>query len=148
MPDATVKPRTKVPKLDTPKWAGRTLFTGPYVALCLTEAAFKKALRSLKATNGPVDWVNGTAHATVHILENATGGLACVVCIRDWENRKSEEIVGLLIHESVHIFQSYCEHIGEDKPSKEFEAYSIQGISQNLIRAFSEHANYGARTET
>lgn len=47
-------------------------------------------------------------------------------------------LTSLLLHESVHVFQRLCEHIGEDeKPSKEFEAYMIQHIYGDLADAFA-----------
>lgn len=34
--------------------------------------------------------------------------------------------------------QAWKKHIGEHKPSEEFEAYSIQTISQNLMHAYGQ----------
>lgn len=48
------------------------------------------------------------------------------------------DVVSILVHESVHVWQGYCEYISEDKPSREFEAYSIQGIHKELMRQFGE----------
>ena len=42
-----------------------------------------------------------------------------------------------LIHEAVHVFQFACEHAGEDSPSPEFEAYSIQSIYCNLLSEYN-----------
>lgn len=46
------------------------------------------------------------------------------------------DVVGLLCHEAVHVWQEICERIGEEKPSQEFQAYSIQTILQELMRAY------------
>ena len=49
---------------------------------------------------------------------------------------KPTEAVGILVHESVHVYQSMIDEIQEHKPSSEFEAYSIQQIAQNLISEY------------
>jgi len=48
----------------------------------------------------------------------------------------SSALVGLLIHEAVHVWQNVRDLISEDRPSREFEAYSIQSIAQKLIDAY------------
>ena len=40
---------------------------------------------------------------------------------------------GLIIHESVHVWQEIKLLMNEKEPSSEFEAYSIQTISQSLL---------------
>lgn len=42
----------------------------------------------------------------------------------------------MLTHEAVHIWQEIKLQLGEKEPSYEFEAYSIQNISQNLMEAY------------
>lgn len=51
-------------------------------------------------------------------------------------NRTLVEIVGLLVHEATHVWQYVLKHMNEVAPSPEFEAYSMQAISQALIDAF------------
>src|SRR6476619_5146505 len=41
-----------------------------------------------------------------------------------------------IVHESVHIFQYYCEVLGEARPSVEFEAYSIQHYFREICDVF------------
>jgi len=48
------------------------------------------------------------------------------------------EIASLLVHEATHIKQKVMEEIGEDSPSKEFEAYSMQFISCSLFKQYAE----------
>lgn len=45
---------------------------------------------------------------------------------------------GLIIHEAVHIWQEIKNRMREDEPSIEFEAYSIQVISQDLLWLLGE----------
>lgn len=39
-----------------------------------------------------------------------------------------------MANEATHVFQRFCDHIGETNPSREFHAYSIQSITLELIR--------------
>lgn len=77
------------------------------------------------------------ADATCHWMKNADGNLACIVCLGDFSGRSGIEIAGLLVHESVHIWQRYVDHIGESNPGDEQEAYAIQAIAQELMADFA-----------
>lgn len=46
------------------------------------------------------------------------------------------QIHGLLLHEAVHVWQETREKMGENNPSPEFEAYSIQAIAQDLFEMY------------
>jgi hypothetical protein len=48
------------------------------------------------------------------------------------------QVAALLVHEAVHVWQLFRESIGEHGPSKEFEAYSIQAISQRLMERYRD----------
>ena len=75
-----------------------------------------------------------------------SGALACcsiyeeqgiaIVCLK--EEAAPEEIISLLIHEAVHLWQAHCRWIGEDKPGDETEAYAIQKIASELIREYGK----------
>lgn len=119
------------------KWLDRRISApGPYLALCLSEAEFYAALRHAKARYQS-NWISTPqANATAHFLPNSDGELCCIVCLGPHENRSAIEIAGLLVHESVHIFQEYCAHIGEDHPASEQQAYGIQSIAQELLSEF------------
>lgn len=65
-------------------------------------------------------------------------GKYAVVQLGDTSEQSAIEIYGLLLHESVHIWQKVRERMGEKAPSSEFEAYSIQSIAQDLFYAFEE----------
>ncbi len=63
------------------------------------------------------------------------GDLVIFVSISD-SDHTDNTVAGLIVHEAMHVLQHMLEHIGEQKPSKEFEAYSIQTISQNIFKAY------------
>ena len=59
-------------------------------------------------------------------------GTLCVVRINA-PNVTYAQLLGLIVHESVHIKQYLFEEIGEESPSAEFEAYVVQEIATNLF---------------
>lgn len=125
-------------------WLARDLMVGPYVTLVCSEKRFDRAMRKcgIKKADRP-HWIKTEhAHATVHFLENSKKEAVAIVAIRDHKDRDPVEVVGLLIHEAVHIWQDFAERIGEVAPSKEFEAYAIQSISQRLIAAYDTEKNH------
>ncbi len=122
------------------RWLDRRIAApGPYLALCLTEKLFHDACRKLNLPNMP--WVsNAQSDATTHHLHNDAGQRVCVICVRGWEGRDPVEIAGLLVHEAVHVWQEYCDQIGERDPGREQEAYAIQNIAQELMTEFRKQS--------
>jgi len=121
-----------------PAWCNRGMIESPfYTAVCLSEEAFHRALKQMKLPKK--DWPSFMqsryADATVHMFDSGRSH-AAIVCMRGWEGREPIEIAGLLVHEATHMWQEYCEQIGEHSPSKEFEAYGIQALSQSLMQGF------------
>lgn len=120
------------------KWLDRRIARpARFLTLCLSEEEFNKTLKSIKITCG-TDWIKTPqAHATVHFLSDDDDRHYGVVCLASMGNRTPIEIAGLIIHESVHIFQEYCEFMGEHSPAMEQEAYGIQSISMALMAEYA-----------
>ena len=88
------------------KWLSRNVgYPGPFMVLCLTEKQFLKAMKHC-GIKRPPNWTNPRSTATTHILNNEEGDSVCIVCL-DKKDFKNIEIIGLLIHEAVHIWQEY-----------------------------------------
>ena len=118
------------------RWLDRTLIRGPSVTLCKSEEQYNKVMRDL-GVDYPDPWIGEQQMATVHHFSNAvSGGRSCVVCIGNMKNVPPIRIASILVHEAVHIWQTYIEFIDEENPSKEFEAYSIEAISYNLMEEY------------
>ncbi|HEY4712759.1 MAG TPA: hypothetical protein VIH30_00730 [Aquirhabdus sp.] len=112
--------------------------------LCLSEKSFKKTMNEigLSKIDRPDFMASNTANATAHIFYEHN---IVVVCVKKNKDTTLIQMAGLIIHESVHIWQWIKEHIGEVNPSKEFEAYSIQRIAQTLLSEYIEANNERAR---
>lgn len=117
------------------EWLNRHLIVGPYLALCFNQNDYASVLKHLKL-DSVHDFVNAGANATTHCFTNPEDDLVCVVCLKDDRNRTPIQVASLLVHEAVHVWQNYCAAIGENSPSSEFEAYSIQAISQRLFEEY------------
>lgn len=119
----------------------RRLFVAPlYYGLCSTVQVFEKELRRLQLDRKcwPDFISNDHSDATCHWLTKPDGKLVALVCIRPKQDTTGIQIASLLVHEAVHIWQEVRSRIGEDKPSSEFEAYSIQCIAQELMCLYAD----------
>ena len=119
-------------------WLNRELFVSPiYYGLCTSEKQFTKTLKALKIPKA--EWpsfVNVGANATTHHFEASNGSKSAVICIQVPKGKTVSQIVGLLAHEAVHIWQEIKKSIGEKEPSSEFEAYSVQWLTQCLVHKY------------
>lgn len=103
-------------------------------ALCLDSKKFYAQLKAKGVDDPPLFISQGFNSATTHFFEGDFSWV-CLVCMDLVKSLAHTpiEIAGLLVHEAVHIWQKDCELRGEEEPSKEYEAYAIQIISQNLM---------------
>ena len=118
------------------RWLDRGTVKAPYMALCLTEADYMKAAKHCKIPM-PDRWMDMDKHQGVTHAWETSGKLICIVCLHpDAIKADPIEVAGVLVHEAVHVFQRLCDSIGEDAPSREFEAHSIGNIAERLMREF------------
>ncbi len=116
-------------------WLGRDTVRAPHLLLCLSEKEYLRAAKHC-GVEQPSPWLGAGAAATCHTWEKP-GKLICIVCLRPIDNDVDPiRVACSLVHESVHVFQELCESIGEINPSPEFEAYSIERISEQLMLEF------------
>lgn len=116
-------------------WLSRDTVLAPYMTLCLSEREYLAAAKHCKVT--PDQWLDlDRQMACVHTWER-DGKLTSVVCLHpDSRTADPIEVACTLVHEAVHVFQRLCDSIGESSPSREFEAYSIERITEQLMREF------------
>ena len=117
------------------RWLDRRIGReGPYLTLCLSELEFHGVAKRLGIRTG--GWLNARADATMHSFHGPRG-LCCVVCLGDMSGRTGVEVAGLLIHEAVHIWQQWCDEVGEHNPGAEQEAYGVQAVAQELMAEYA-----------
>ena len=81
--------------------------------------------------------------ACTHFMRNKeTGELIAMVCILPKEGDQVR-VAGLLCHEAVHTWQENVRGMGEEYPSDEFMAYSIQWQAQQLMWSYCEQIGRG-----
>lgn len=119
-----------------PRWLGRDTVLAPYMTLCTSQKEFDAVVKHCKLPHVG-QWMDTDTHkALVHTWEGE-GRLITVVCISPAAfEAEPIDVACTLVHEAVHIFQRLCDSIGEDHPSREFEAYSIERIAEQLMREF------------
>ena len=120
------------------KWLDRNLLVlNGYYTLCTTEKQYNAALKHLRVKHreAPSFLASPRANATVHHF-NCEDKYCAVVCLGNTKERTNAQVLALLVHEAVHIWQEFKENIGEGAPGRELEAYAIQSISQSLITEY------------
>lgn len=105
-----------------------------YYGFCPNEKAWAAQMRNMKIKNAP--YPTSVGACTQFIRDN--GDLIVLVTIRDNVHKHFSKIgiLGFLTHEATHVWQNMIDKMGEQGPSREFEAYAIQNISLELWRAF------------
>jgi hypothetical protein len=120
-------------------WLDRSLFTSPYYyRLCLTEVDYHKELKRLKLPKEkwPSFLNNDHCGGTLHEFISSNGTLCAIICIEVKEEHNIAQIHALLVHEAMHLWRWIREHLGENDPSIELEAYAVQSLSQRLFESY------------
>ena len=132
-----------------PEWLSRSLIDSHYcITLCTSRRMFEaeKKKLSLKPERAETARFANAGGArcvyfeTTDYVEAVNRRPAAIVCIDGAEmlaNSTGIQIAALLCHEATHIWQAHADEIGEESPSHEFEAYSIQAIAQRLMYEFA-----------
>ncbi len=109
-----------------------------YFGFTTDSKAFDLEMRRL-GVEAPPPFVGATPATTHTIINKKTGKTVCIVCLdtsRLKGNRNS--MLALLVHEAVHVWQSALEAMGAETPHGEFEAYTIQYLSQLMFDQVSK----------
>jgi hypothetical protein len=102
---------------------------------CPDERAWNREMRRLKIN----DVSYPTSDACCTTFDKRKSHASCtIVTVSDAKRRPKLQVVGLLVHEAMHVWRRVREYMGESEPSLEFEAYAMQAISQNLIEAYEK----------
>lgn len=100
--------------------------------------AFELEMRRLGVENPPL-FVGKTPAATHSLLNKKTGKIISIVCL-DLTRLKGDRnsLFALLVHEAVHVWQNALQAMGAETPHGEFEAYTIQYLSQLMFDQVSK----------
>lgn len=127
-------------KKHAPNWLERCLLTGPFLTLCTTPAAYRRACKHLGVAkrDRPQFLLHPRYGAAVHFFESCTSVHdTAIVCIQADSKYSLAQIHALLVHEAVHVWQHARRGYNETAPGEEVEAYGIQAISQALMEEFA-----------
>lgn len=96
-------------------------------------AAWNREMKRLKVSphNEPYP---DTAAGTATFNHRIEGRFALVTVTHTGAPQTVSE---LLVHEAMHVFRAMMESLGEDRPSPEFEAYTVQTITSQLFDAYA-----------
>ncbi len=88
-------------------------------------------------------WLGSSgADGCTHLLcSRDTGETAIIVALQLDFSLPGIAHAGLIVHESVHVFQYITEMLGEEFPSSEFQAYGIQHIAGALMQECAVRLN-------
>lgn len=118
-------------KRKSPQWGERLPYM-PYFAYIRDPAMWALALKRMKSPPVPYpDNKPGCARMTSFTSDDAPP--VCLVTMNAHDMDDLVSVTGVILHETVHVFQKMCGYIEEYNPSSEFEAYSIQHIYTELI---------------
>lgn len=115
-------------------WCDRGILP-PYFGFCPNEKAWHNTIKRLKAP--AQDYPTSDASCTA--LRNADTGVLCVVVTladKFDEQEFAIGVIGLIVHEAMHVWRYIREDIGEHEPSTEFEAYAMHHIVMELLKAY------------
>ncbi len=118
------------------------VFTSPFghVTYCLVKSKEEHARFCTRHKVAKNEFMSLGKHGQCSMFER--GGVTLVTVQVDkascLEQFTKVQIMGILVHEAVHIWQEIRTAMGEDNPSSEFEAYSIERISEDLISEWGD----------
>ena len=104
------------------------------IFLCSKKKAFKKLLVQRGYKPNEVKFLSKGSTATTYSMKNDV-----FVCVSDLSKYDDSSIAAILCHEAVHVYQDVMEHIHEDAPGVEMQAYAIQDIFYRLHKSYMLH---------
>lgn len=118
-------------------WLSRSLFQGPRVAMVTSQAQFSRALRAIRMEGDAGPFCNPSWRACTHAYD-VDGELVCIVGVnlRSLQGADPIGVASLLVHEAVHVWQRTRAALGPGDLGVEMEAYAVENIAAELMRAY------------
>jgi len=101
--------------------------------LCTNAAQYSKLLSSEGMDFEKPPFLREGADATLHSLNDERGRPVYVVCVDDSRVNSGVAVACLIFHEATHVWQNWCDRVGETTPGREQEAYAIGWIARDLM---------------
>jgi hypothetical protein len=119
-------------------WRDRCLLRGPRLAVVTSQQGYRAVMRQIEATDADPycekDW-----EACTHAFD-VSGELVCVVGLN--LPRLTElppiDAAAVMVHEAVHVWQRTRARLGPGDLGSEMEAYAVQNIAAEVMRAYAE----------
>ena len=108
----------------------------PSIDILLThsEKKAKRIIRKMAGEESVNDWSSLRARdaTTSSLQHNVTGEVVYMIWMRPCVEWSAETDVAILSHEATHVALDYLREIGENEPSDELMAYTVQAITEYL----------------
>ena len=112
------------------KWFVDTCLYPYMYGLCLDKRTYTRVTKLICGEARPYPASAGCC-VSFHGVPRAKD--CSIVTMQLMQGRSRTQIIGLLAHEAMHVFQNLCELQSDHKPSEEFQACGIQRITMDLI---------------
>jgi hypothetical protein len=117
--------------------------TTPGLILCLAETEFHQARKKLGLPKTSEYWCPSDGCTWIPSEETSPENCYIVCLALDITVESPLEIMGLLVHEAVHVWQAHCRHMNEELPGDEIEAFGIQDIAMSLFYEYERRFHGG-----
>ena len=99
-----------------------------HIGFAFIKADFDKEIARLGVTDAP-NFVTPGANATTHTLIK-DGQKTIIVCFDFGKKVSRSQVLGLICHESCHVWNEVCDAMRGTCPGGEHQAYGVQWIAQ------------------
>lgn len=109
----------------------------PSIDIVLTHSAkkAKRIIRKMAGEDAVKQWSRLRARdaTTSSLQHDVTGEVVYMVWLRPCVEWSAETDVAILSHKATHVALDYLRDIGEDEPSEELLAYTVQAVTEYLV---------------
>ncbi len=107
-----------------------------YYGFCPSEKAWNEEMKHLAPKAVAPEYPTSGGRCTSFRKDGKL--VILVTAFEKLDTMPIDRVVDTMAHEATHVFQEMKEHLGEDKPSAEFEAYSMGAITSELFLAYMQ----------
>lgn len=103
-----------------------------FIGLAGDKKSFDKEVKRL-GIKEPLDFITEGKDATSHWLEDKDKKTCLIVCIDKKKLKDKVTVIGLVVHEAVHICEWVWEKMKIEDEDTEFKAYTTQWLTQQIL---------------